>query len=91
MFDMAAKLKGIRLDVAEYRRPDPACATASSSARSTRAENSANDSTGDGAPLTHAPSAASRCAWNSRGSVVGVTVSPASARWSYSSHPASTS
>lgn len=26
MFDMAAKLKGIRLDVADYRRPDPACA-----------------------------------------------------------------
>ena len=26
MFDMAAKLKGIRLDVAAYRRPDPACA-----------------------------------------------------------------
>ena len=24
MFDMAAKLKGIRLDVADYRRPDPA-------------------------------------------------------------------
>lgn len=26
MFDMAQKLKGVRLDVADYRRPDPACA-----------------------------------------------------------------
>jgi branched-chain amino acid aminotransferase len=26
MFDLEAKMKGIRLDVAEYRRPDPACA-----------------------------------------------------------------
>ena len=26
MFDMAQKLKGVRLDVAAYRRPDPACA-----------------------------------------------------------------
>lgn len=26
MFDPAMKLKGIRLDIAEYRRPDPACA-----------------------------------------------------------------
>jgi branched-chain amino acid aminotransferase len=26
MFDPATKMKGIRLDIAEYRRPDPACA-----------------------------------------------------------------
>ena len=26
MFDVATKMKGIRLDIAEYRRPDPACA-----------------------------------------------------------------
>ena len=26
MFDPAIKMKGIRLDIAEYRRPDPACA-----------------------------------------------------------------
>ena len=26
MFDMETKMKGIRLDLAEYRRPDPACA-----------------------------------------------------------------
>jgi branched-chain amino acid aminotransferase len=26
MFDPAAKMKGIRLDIADYRRPDPACA-----------------------------------------------------------------
>ena len=26
MFDMAQKLKGVRLDLATYRRPDPACA-----------------------------------------------------------------
>lgn len=26
MFSMAEKLKGVRLDIAEYRRPDPACA-----------------------------------------------------------------
>jgi branched-chain amino acid aminotransferase len=26
MFDPALKMKGIRLDIAEYRRPDPACA-----------------------------------------------------------------
>jgi branched-chain amino acid aminotransferase len=26
MFDIATKMKGIRLDIAEYRRPDPACA-----------------------------------------------------------------
>lgn len=32
MFDPAAKMKGIRLDIAEYRRPDPACAPAHSKA-----------------------------------------------------------
>ena len=32
MFDMATKMKGIRLDVAEYRRPDPACAPCASKA-----------------------------------------------------------
>jgi branched-chain amino acid aminotransferase len=26
MFDMETKMKGIKLDIAEYRRPDPACA-----------------------------------------------------------------
>jgi branched-chain amino acid aminotransferase len=26
MFDIATKMKGIKLDIAEYRRPDPACA-----------------------------------------------------------------
>ena len=26
MFDVETKMKGIRLDIAEYRRPDPACA-----------------------------------------------------------------
>jgi len=32
MFDMAAKMKGIRLDIAEYRRPDPATAPCASKA-----------------------------------------------------------
>ena len=32
MFDMAAKMKGIRLDIAEYRRPDPATAPVASKA-----------------------------------------------------------
>jgi branched-chain amino acid aminotransferase len=32
MFDPATKMKGIRLDIAEYRRPDPACAPVSSKA-----------------------------------------------------------
>jgi branched-chain amino acid aminotransferase len=32
MFDMATKMKGIRLDIAEYRRPDPACAPCASKA-----------------------------------------------------------
>ena len=26
MFDVETKMKGIRLDIAEYRRPDPAAA-----------------------------------------------------------------
>jgi branched-chain amino acid aminotransferase len=32
MFDMATKMKGIRLDIATYRRPDPACAPCHSKA-----------------------------------------------------------
>ena len=32
MFDMATKMKGIKLDIAEYRRPDPACAPCASKA-----------------------------------------------------------
>jgi branched-chain amino acid aminotransferase len=32
MFDIATKMKGIRLDIAEYRRPDPACAPCASKA-----------------------------------------------------------
>ena len=32
MFDAATKMKGIRLDIAEYRRPDPACAPVHSKA-----------------------------------------------------------
>jgi branched-chain amino acid aminotransferase len=32
MFDMAEKMKGIRLDIAEYRRPDPATAPVASKA-----------------------------------------------------------
>lgn len=32
MFDMATKMKGIRLDIAEYRRPDPATAPSASKA-----------------------------------------------------------
>jgi branched-chain amino acid aminotransferase len=32
MFDPATKMKGIRLDIAEYRRPDPACAPVRSKA-----------------------------------------------------------
>jgi branched-chain amino acid aminotransferase len=32
MFDIAAKMKGIKLDIAEYRRPDPACAPCHSKA-----------------------------------------------------------
>jgi branched-chain amino acid aminotransferase len=32
MFDIAAKMKGIRLDIAQYRRPDPATAPAASKA-----------------------------------------------------------
>jgi branched-chain amino acid aminotransferase len=32
MFDAATKMKGIRLDIADYRRPDPACAPAHSKA-----------------------------------------------------------
>ena len=32
MFDPATKMKGIRLDIAEFRRPDPACAPANSKA-----------------------------------------------------------
>lgn len=32
MFDMATKMKGIRLDIAEYRRPDPATAPVASKA-----------------------------------------------------------
>jgi branched-chain amino acid aminotransferase len=32
MFDPATKMKGIRLDIAEYRRPDPACAPVHSKA-----------------------------------------------------------
>jgi branched-chain amino acid aminotransferase len=32
MFDIATKMKGIKLDIAEYRRPDPACAPCSSKA-----------------------------------------------------------
>ncbi len=32
MFDPATKMKGIKLDIAEYRRPDPACAPAHSKA-----------------------------------------------------------
>jgi branched-chain amino acid aminotransferase len=32
MFDMATKMKGIKLDIADYRRPDPLCAPAESKA-----------------------------------------------------------
>jgi branched-chain amino acid aminotransferase len=32
MFDIATKMKGIKLDIAEYRRPDPACAPCASKA-----------------------------------------------------------
>ena len=32
MFDPATKMRGIRLDIAEYRRPDPACAPTASKA-----------------------------------------------------------
>jgi branched-chain amino acid aminotransferase len=32
MFDVETKMKGIRLDIAEYRRPDPACAPVASKA-----------------------------------------------------------
>lgn len=32
MFDVATKMKGIRIDIAEYRRPDPACAPVASKA-----------------------------------------------------------
>ena len=32
MFDPASKMRGIRLDIAEYRRPDPACAPSASKA-----------------------------------------------------------
>jgi branched-chain amino acid aminotransferase len=32
MFDAATKMKGIRLDIADYRRPDPACAPSLSKA-----------------------------------------------------------
>lgn len=32
MFDIATKMKGIRLDIAEWRRPDPACAPCASKA-----------------------------------------------------------
>jgi branched-chain amino acid aminotransferase len=32
MFDVATKMKGIRLDIAEYRRPDPQCAPCDSKA-----------------------------------------------------------
>jgi branched-chain amino acid aminotransferase len=32
MFDAATKMKGVRLDIAEYRRPDPACAPVHSKA-----------------------------------------------------------
>ena len=32
MFDPATKMKGIRLDIADYRRPDPACAPSMSKA-----------------------------------------------------------
>ncbi|MET0606098.1 MAG: branched-chain amino acid aminotransferase [Beijerinckiaceae bacterium] len=32
MFDVATKMKGVRLDIAQYRRPDPATAPASSKA-----------------------------------------------------------
>ncbi len=32
MFDAATKMKGIRLDISDYRRPDPACAPAHSKA-----------------------------------------------------------
>jgi len=32
MFDIATKMKGIKLDIAEYRRPDPACAPCHSKA-----------------------------------------------------------
>ncbi len=32
MFDVETKMKGIRLDIAEYRRPDPACAPCHSKA-----------------------------------------------------------
>ena len=32
MFDVETKMKGIRLDIAEYRRPDPACAPCASKA-----------------------------------------------------------
>ncbi|TDR93216.1 branched-chain amino acid aminotransferase [Enterovirga rhinocerotis] len=32
MFDVATKMKGIRLDIADWRRPDPACAPSASKA-----------------------------------------------------------
>jgi branched-chain amino acid aminotransferase len=32
MFDMATKMKGIKLDIADYRRPDPQCAPCASKA-----------------------------------------------------------
>jgi branched-chain amino acid aminotransferase len=32
MFDIATKMKGIKLDIADYRRPDPACAPCASKA-----------------------------------------------------------
>jgi len=32
MFDMATKMKGIRLDIADYKRPDPQCAPCASKA-----------------------------------------------------------